>query len=64
MGIINIHALANRVGKHNSYSYVRVKNMLNGIPGRSSKKEIRKVRQEIERELNEVLVILNALEKL
>ena len=60
MAIINIQRLVDKVGK-NTYSYVRVKNMLNGIKGHSTKKEILLVRKAIHDEMTAILQTLDKL---
>lgn len=62
MSIININKLTEAVGDDNHYSYVRITNMLRGLKGRSTKKDIQAVRRVIERELTEAVIILKKLE--
>lgn len=59
--IINVNRLVEMMGGRTTYSYVRVKNLLSGIKGRSSKAEIQQLRKIIRKELTE---IDNALAKL
>jgi hypothetical protein len=61
MSIININKLVDIVGK-NHYSYIRVKNMLNGLKGRSTKKEIQQVKKVIQQELSDLVTKLEKLE--
>lgn len=60
-GIININKLVDLIGDKNHYTYIRVKNMLSGLKGRSSKKEIQQVRRII---IKELTAIDNTLQKL
>lgn len=65
MSIINVNALVHLIGESshtNHYSYVRVKNMLHGLKGKSSKKEIQTVRRTVEKEMTRVVTTLKELE--
>lgn len=63
MGIINISKLVELMGANDHYSYKRVKNMLSGLKGRSSVKEIQRVRKIIRQQLTEIDNTLERLEK-
>jgi len=54
MTILNVSQIVQMMGGKNQYSYTRVKNLLMGLKGRSSKKEIQAIRKIIQRELSEV----------
>lgn len=65
MSIINVNALVHVIsenGHTNHYSYVRVKNMLLGLKGKSTRKEIQSVRRIVEKELTKVVSVLKELE--
>jgi hypothetical protein len=62
MSIINVNKLAALVGNKNHYTYIRVKNMLQGLKGKSSKKDIQEVRKIIQRELTQIDKTLAKLE--
>lgn len=62
MSIINVNKLVGMIGDKNHYTYMRVKNMLNGLKGKSSKKEIQQVRKIIQTELTTVVEKLSKLE--
>jgi len=62
MSIINVNKLAGLVGDKNHYTYIRVKNMLQGLKGKSSKKDIQEVRRIIQRELTQIDKTLAKLE--
>jgi hypothetical protein len=61
MSIININKLAGMMSDKNHYTYNRVKNMLNGLKGKSSKKDIQQVRKIIQREFTEIDNVLAKL---
>lgn len=60
-GIININRVVTLMGDRDHYTYTRVKNLLKGLKGRSSKKDIQQVRKIIQKELT---AIDNTLAKL
>lgn len=60
-GIINVNKLVDLIDDKNHYTYIRVRNMLSGLKGKSSKKEIQQLRRIIQRELT---AIDNTLQKL
>lgn len=62
MSIINVNKLVSLVGDKNHYTYIRVKNMLQGLKGKSSKKDIQEVRKIVNRELTLIDKILAKLE--
>lgn len=62
MSIINVNKLVDMIGDKNHYTYMRVKNMLKGLRGKSSKKEIQQVRKLIEKELTTTVEQLQKLE--
>lgn len=62
MGIINVKQLVERLDDKNHYTYMRVRNMLSGLKGKSTKKEIQQVRKLIKSELTLVDNILSKLE--
>jgi len=61
MSIYNISAIKNLIPGGNHYSYTRIKNLLMGLKGNSSKKDIQQVRKLLKQEWVEVD---NTLEKL
>lgn len=61
-GIINVNKLVDLIGDRNHYTYIRVKNMLLGLKGKSSKKDIQRVRRLIQMELTAVDKTLEELE--
>lgn len=65
MSIINISKVVDRISgeNKNQYTYMRVKNLLNGMPGRSSKKEIKEVKKIIETELTQIIKKLDSISK-
>jgi hypothetical protein len=48
--IFNVSAIAEQVSKGNRYSYTRIKNIFNGFPGRSKKRDIQEIRQILQSE--------------
>ena len=61
-GIININKLVGMLGDKNHYSYIRVKNMLQGLRGKSTKRDIQQVRKILQRELQHCDAVLEKLE--
>lgn len=61
-GIININKLVDLIGDRNHYTYIRVKNMLHGLKGKSSKKDIQQVRRIIQKELTLINRTLSKME--
>jgi hypothetical protein len=61
MSIININKLVEKAGGKNHYSYIRVRNMLNGMKGRSTDKEIQQVRKILKDELSQLINTLDNL---
>jgi hypothetical protein len=62
MSIINVNKLVNMMGDRNHYTYMRVTNMLKGLKGNSSKKDIQQVRKLIQREFSTIDTLLGDLE--
>lgn len=65
MGLINISKLVQALGKEtggNSYSYLRITNLLNGIKGNSTRKDIQQIRRILSKELTSVDRTLEKLE--
>lgn len=62
MSIISVSKLADLVSDKNHYTYIRVKNMLSGLKGKSSKKDIQEVRKIVKREFNQIDTVLAKLE--
>jgi hypothetical protein len=63
MGIINVTKVVLRMGgAQNHYTYMRVQNLLRGLKGKSTKKEIQQLRKFIEKELTQVVTNLQKLE--
>ena len=62
MSIINVNKLVWLVGNNDFYTYTRVKNLLAGKKGRSSKKDIQQVRKIIEKEMTTAVNTLLKLE--
>jgi hypothetical protein len=56
-----VNKLVDLIGDKNHYTYIRVKRMLSGLKGKSSKRDIQQVRRIIQKELTQ---IDNTLEKL
>lgn len=63
MGIINVKALVDLLNDNNHYTYMRTKNLLNGLKGRSTKEDIQKVRKVINKQLTTIDNMLAKLEK-
>lgn len=61
-GIININRVVTLMGDRDHYTYTRVKNLLKGLKGRSSKKDIQQVRKIIQKELTAIDNTLARLE--
>jgi hypothetical protein len=61
-GIINVNKVVDLMGDKNHYTYIRVKNLLSGLKGRSSKKDIQQLRRLINKELTAIDNTLHKLE--
>lgn len=62
-GIININRVVTLMRDQDHYTYTRVKNLLKGLKGRSTKKDIQQVRKIINQELTAIDKTLADLEK-
>jgi hypothetical protein len=62
MSILNISAVVQKIGTNNQYSYTRIKMLLGGFKGRSTKKEVQHVRQILRREFDEIIDRLEQIE--
>lgn len=60
--IFNISAILKKMPDQNWYSYTRIKNLLMGLKGNSTKKQIQQLRKVIAQEATEVDKILSKLE--
>jgi hypothetical protein len=62
MSIINVTKLVSLMGEPNHYSYTRIKNLLSGLKGKTSKKEIQQVRKLIKDQFSTIDKQLASLE--
>lgn len=62
MSIYNISAIVNKLPSGNHYTYTRVRNLLLGLKGNSSKKEIQHLRRILKNSWMEIDTVLEKLE--